>query len=122
MGALIIRLGCAALMGFMLGGVAAANVWAAGKADLTWDDVGNASGYRVYEKPVACADTSEPWLRESGDIAAITYARTGLIEGKTYCWYVTAFNPLGESAPSNQVAKTILFTVPDAPANFREIK
>ena len=31
----------------------------AGQADLSWDSVSNATGYRVYEKPVACADTSE---------------------------------------------------------------
>lgn len=94
---------------------------------LTWDGVTviednpqSNVGYRVYQQQQPCADvTAAEWAWMPPDIPSgtLTYKGAGLQDNRTYCWYVTAFTPLGESVPSNMVDKYLPF--PDVtPAPF----
>lgn len=96
----------------------------AGEATLTWDDGPNGGivrWYDIYEKPKPCADLDvSQWTKVARNSSPDTkeHTRLGLTEGDTYCWRVTAGNNNFESLPSNEVAKTIPFTAPNAPVNL----
>jgi len=64
--------------------------------DLSWNaSIGNVTGYKVYKsgtylKSVATTSASDTWLNP----------------GTNYCYYVTAYNSAGESAPTSQLCAT----------------
>jgi hypothetical protein len=71
---------------------------------LTWDDVSNETGFRIYGgDPIA-----SPPSTQVGSVGAnvTTFDISGLITGRNYCYTVTAFNASGESAPTGQVCST----------------
>lgn len=72
------------------------------EATVNWSAVENATGYHIYRDGVRI--TSSP-------ITATSYTVTGLINGKTYGFEVSAVNPDGESSKSN----AIYLTPQDAP-------
>ena len=63
---------------------------------LTWDAVQNAISYKVYSNDDVVAS----------DLTETTYTVENLTAGTNYCYYVTAVNEDGESAPSAEACAT----------------
>ena len=88
-----------------------------GQITLTWQspisDGGAAiTGYRIYR---GLSSGTETFLVQVG--VTTGYVNTGLTNGVTYYYYITAINTVGESNPSNEVSATPR-THPDAPLNL----
>ena len=72
---------------------------------LTWDPVDitnnhNIAGYRVY-----CVETGETDWKQIGELSDATFTYYPVTYGKTYSFFVTAFDSNGqESYPSNEVS------------------
>jgi fibronectin type 3 domain-containing protein len=81
--------------------------------DLTWSPVAGASGYRLKRATVS----GGPYLIVGDDLTATSFADTGLINGTTYYYVVSAFNAGGESANSAPVSAEPQ-AVPDAPTGL----
>src|SRR5437773_1930450 len=82
-----------------------------GTVDLAWSAPGSDGGspitnYKVYR---GTSQNGESFLTELGDV--LSYSDTGLNNGQTYYYYVTAVNSIGDSGPSNEASAT-----PNAPA------
>jgi hypothetical protein len=74
-----------------------------GSATLTWKAVtGTISGYKVY-----VWDAPRSYTRTITVGTGTSTIVNSLPVGKTYYFAVTAYNSAGESAPSNEVSKTI---------------
>lgn len=74
-----------------------------GQAYLSWREVSDATTYNIYWSTTAGVD------KQSGtkiSVGASPYYHTGLINGSTYYYVVTAVNQYGESAESFQVSAT----------------
>lgn len=80
---------------------------------LVWNPVSGATGYKVYQSDVSGTDGAE--AASAGESVSSADA-TGLTNGITYYFTVTALNGNLESPFSNEVAATPA-TVPDAPTN-----
>lgn len=106
------------------------NVFAA-DVTATWDGVAEVEanigdstyGYFLHRRQSNCV-TPSTWTIFTLIPGVTTHMSTGLVDGADYCWYVTAFNPAGESGESNRVDLTIggpiLPTIPpDAPTNLQ---
>ena len=83
-----------------------------GRIDLAWSAPGSDGGspitnYKVYR---GTSSGGESFLVELGDV--LSYADSGLTNGQTYYYYVTAVNSVGEGPQSNEASAT-----PNAPAN-----
>ena len=63
---------------------------------LKWDAVQNATSYKVYSNDDVVAS----------DLTETTYTVENLTAGTNYCYYVTAVNEDGESAPSAEACAT----------------
>ncbi len=79
-----------------------------GTVDLAWsaplsDGGSSITGYKVYRDGLNVATTGP---------SVLSFADTGLLNGTTYSYHVTAVNELGESSPSNLATAT----PSDAPA------
>lgn len=80
--------------------------------NLTWVNVApNATGNRIYRKTETCNGPSPVVLLTEIPPEATAYTDTPVMTG-TYCYRLTAFNAVGESAFSNPAERTIL---PPAP-------
>ena len=82
-----------------------------GMVTLTWTAVTNAATYRVYRGTAANAQAAIP---VATNLAALTFANTGLTNGTAYFFKITAANAGGESARSNEVSGTPSGTAPPA--------
>lgn len=81
--------------------------------NLSWSDVANETGYRVYKWNGVTAT----WQVLATLAANITsYSNTGLSAGATYYYYVEAFNTIGSAAVAYKSATT--WSPPAAPASF----
>ena len=93
------------------GGSAATNATstAAGTATLAWDAVTdeNLQGYRVYYGTFSGKYLQSPGQGLPVGNDTTTYKVTGLSNGATYYFAVTAYDLQGESAYSNEVFKVI---------------
>lgn len=71
---------------------------------VTWDDVGDETGYRVERS----ADGSTGWADVSGTLAAdtVSYEDSGLAGGTEFFYRVLALNAVGASDPSTTVSAT----------------
>jgi 6-phosphogluconolactonase (cycloisomerase 2 family) len=69
----------------------------------TWVGAAGATSYNLYWSLVSGTGTAGTKI--SG-ITATTYVHTGLTDGTTYYYVVTAVNAAGESGPSNQASAT----------------
>jgi len=81
--------------------------------DLTWSPVAGAGGYRLKRATV----NGGPYLIVGGDLTATSFQDTGLTNGTTYYYVVSAFNAGGESANSSPVSAEPQ-AVPDAPTGL----
>src|SRR5207253_2116563 len=80
-----------------------------GQIDLSWsDNSGNEDGFKVY---VSTDGTNYAWVATAG-ADATAYTWWGASPGTTYSFQVTAYNAVGESAPSY----TATVTTPTPPA------
>jgi hypothetical protein len=91
-----------------------------GQVTIGWDDVSGATSYNIYWS------TTEDVTKDTGTkIADATspYTHTGLTNGTTYYYVVTAENSYGESAESTEVPATPSATCipPSAPAGIDAI-
>jgi len=82
-----------------------------GQATLTWNGSVGASGYNIYRS----ADGATYNL--DAMVPAPSFTDTGLTDGASYSYQVTAVNALGESAPSS-VASVVPQAPPAAPAQL----
>jgi fibronectin type 3 domain-containing protein len=67
---------------------------------LTWSPVAGASGYRLKRATVS----GGPYMIAGDDLTATSFADTGLTNGTTYYYVISAFNAGGESANSAPVS------------------
>ena len=83
-----------------------------GQAVLSWGKVNGATEYRIYWSTTAGVS------KETGTMiprVISPYAHTGLTNGATYYYVVTAVNQYGESAESSEVSATPSFATPPLP-------
>ncbi len=71
-------------------------------ASLSWTSVSGATGYKVYRSTV----NGGSYTALPGTVTTNSYSDTGLTNGTTYYYVVTANNASGESAYSNQASAT----------------
>jgi len=74
---------------------------------LTWEapsDGGSAiTNYKIYRSTSSGAET----ILNTVEGTVLTYTDTGLIDGETYYYTITAVNAIGESAQSSEVSATV---------------
>jgi fibronectin type 3 domain-containing protein len=80
---------------------------------LSWNAVGGAASYNVYRGTASGAET----LVQSG-VTGTTFSDTGLTDGTTYYYKVSAVNAAGESPLSAEVSATPQVAAPAAPSNL----
>ena len=81
-----------------------------GQVTLTWNAPIGATSYNVYESTTS----GGPYMKLNST-ANTNYTVTGLANGATYYFVVTAVNSTGESGYSNQAGATL---IPGAPTNL----
>jgi hypothetical protein len=105
----------------------AANAQSANQAVLTWTapaNYVNADGtvgapivgtpsYNVYQGAQGATKS------KVGSASAVTYTATGLTQGTTVCWQVSAVLAGQESALSNEACKTFPLLAPGAPTSLK---
>jgi subtilase family serine protease len=69
---------------------------------LTWSPAPNATSYRVRRSTTP----GGPYTDAASNVRDVQFTNTGLTNGTTYYYVVTAMNILGESAPSVEVSAT----------------
>jgi len=74
------------------------------RVQLTWDDVAGANAYNLYYStdPGVTADAGT----QVQDVTS-PYTQSGLVDGATYYFVVTALNGSGESAESNEASAVV---------------
>jgi fibronectin type 3 domain-containing protein len=82
-------------------------------AELAWSPAAGASGYRLKRATVS----GGPYLIVGSDLTATSFGDSGLTNGTTYYYVVSAFNAGGESADSSQVSAAPQ-AVPAAPTGL----
>lgn len=70
------------------------------QASLSWGAVSGATGYNIKRT------TGGNYVTIASNVNATSYTDTGLTNGTTYNYIVTAVNSAGESSPSNQASAT----------------
>lgn len=75
-----------------------------GKVALNWPAANNAAAYNIYYS--TSPGVSRATGTKSATVAGTSYIQTGLTNGTTYYFVVTAVNSNSESAESSQVAAT----------------
>lgn len=89
------------------------------KADLSWTAVDGSTSYSLKRATTA----GGPYESIATGITGTKYADTGLTNGTTYYYIVTAVNSAGESNPSNEASATPFKpeTKPEAPINLTAV-
>lgn len=89
-----------------------------GMVTIDWAPVSRADAYTLYWSNSAGLVPGGSGVTKIGDLQATSFAHTGLKNGTTYHYLVTAVNTGGESAASAEVSATPLPPAPGAPANL----
>lgn len=89
-----------------------------GQVNLTWTDVAGATSYNVYRALASGAEGGTPY--KTG-LASAMFADTGLVNGTTYYYQVSAVNGSAESALSGETAAKPAgaATAPAAPTSLK---
>lgn len=74
------------------------------KVDLSWMDVPGAASYNIYW--ANAPGVTPAAVNKIAGITSAAYQHTGLVNGSTYYYVVTAVNMYGESAPSIELSAT----------------
>jgi hypothetical protein len=78
---------------------------------VSWTDTVNPTGtdYNVYRLTGTCPSGTPTGftLLNATPLSVMTYADTAVTGGTTYCYYVTAVNSSGSSAPSSTVQAAV---------------
>lgn len=88
---------------------------------VSWAPVANATTYRIYWSTTTGVLTTTGTLIDN---VTSSYTQTGLLDGTTYFYIVTAVNAVGESPASGQVSATTAPaapTVPPAPGGLNAV-
>lgn len=83
------------------------------KATLSWTAAGGAASYSIYRGVTSGAET----LLKTG-VTGTTFTDTGLTNGTTYFYQVTAVNTVGESSRSTEASVMPQSGVPAAPSGL----
>jgi hypothetical protein len=75
---------------------------------LTWNPSGNAAGYNVKSSMVL----NGPFITIATNVTALTFTNTGLANGTTYYFVVSALNAAGKSADSAAVGAQPISLIP----------
>jgi fibronectin type 3 domain-containing protein len=89
-----------------------------GQVLLSWNPVSNATGYNV--KQVTASGGSPTTI--ASNIATTSYTNTGLTNGTTYYYVVSALNQAGEGANSAVVSVEPVPPAPAAPTNLTVVQ
>ncbi|HEY0706603.1 MAG TPA: discoidin domain-containing protein, partial [Polyangia bacterium] len=81
------------------------------QVSLAWNSSSGATSYTVKRSTTS----GGPYSTVVGGLAGTSYTNTGLTNGTTYHYVVTASNSSGESGNSNQASATPNLSVPSAP-------
>jgi cellulose 1,4-beta-cellobiosidase len=86
------------------------------QVSLSWNAVSGATSYNVKR----AATNGGPYTTVAANVMATSYTNTGLTNGTTYYYVVSAVNSAGESVNSTQVsaAPQATVTVPSAPSGL----
>jgi hypothetical protein len=79
-----------------------------GEVVLTWDSPGNATGYNVESS----TSISGPYTLIATNVSTLSFTNTGLSDGTTYYFVVSAVNSAGESSNSAPVSAQPVSTAP----------
>ena len=84
-----------------------------GQVTINWDSVTGATSYNIYWNTIGSVTMSD------SQIATVTspYVHTGLTNGTTYYYIVTAINSIGEGVLSSEVSATPPTNLSDASLN-----
>jgi fibronectin type 3 domain-containing protein len=85
-----------------------------GRVTLTWNAVSGATSYNVKSHTAS----GGPYLTRATGLQTPSYVDTGLTNGQTYFYVVSAQNAVAESANSSEVSARPLATTPAAPSNL----
>jgi fibronectin type 3 domain-containing protein len=83
---------------------------------LTWTASTGATSYNLYRATTAGGEGTTPLVT---GLTGTTFTNTGLSNGTTYFYKVTAVNGAGESPPSGEVSATPQVAPPAAPTSLR---
>lgn len=75
------------------------------QVQLNWNSVSGATGYKVKRAPLS----DGPFITLATVTAGTHYTDTTIVNGSTFYYVVTAINPYGESAASDEVSITVPF-------------
>ena len=96
-----------------------------GAVTIGWDPVAGATSYRIYMAASPGVTKANYQTLPSGDqnaVAAGPFTHSGLTDGTTYYFVVTALNAAGEGAESAEVsARPISTALPSPPTGLRAI-
>ena len=84
------------------------------KVDLSWTASSNTTSYNVKRSTT----TGGPYTAIATGITTTAYSNTGLTNGTTYYYVVSAVNSAGESANSSQVSATPQVAAPATPTGL----
>lgn len=108
----------ARLTSFLVALALAIPAWA-GQNVLTWTDASsNEQNFNIERKAEPCAGGSAFTPLATVGLNVVTFTDLAVSEGQTYCYRVSASNTAGASAFSNTAARTVPFTVPNAPSGL----
>ncbi len=80
-----------------------------GQVSLSWNSVAGSAGYNVYHSPLSGGG----WVKvNSNPVNTTSFTDTGLRNGQTYYYVVTALDAIGnESKPSNEISAVPHLTI-----------
>ncbi len=85
-----------------------------GSVTLSWPTVPGAQMYELYRGTAPGAEDASSFDHVYDGPAVLTDTDTGLTDGRTYYYTVTAYNQMGDSPPSNEVSATPVAPPPPA--------